>query len=99
MKKNQEDHPDIATGIAAARTEIAAAHNAAMAATDKYAESVTKNHPGQLVRFNYSVWSAPSSDANAQKFHAALKLKEKAELELRELKGRFKATTGADYDG
>lgn len=99
MKKPQEVQPDIAAGIATAKSEIAEAHKAAMIATEKYADSVTKNHPGLLVRFNYSVWSAPSSDANAQKFHAALKLKEKAEVDLRELKGRFKATTGADYDG
>jgi len=99
MKKPMEDQPDIAAGIATAKGEIEVARKAAMSATDKYADSVTKNHPGLLVRFNYSVWSAPSSDANAQKFHAALKMKEKAEADLRELRGKFKAATGADFDG
>lgn len=98
MKKPLEDQPDIAAGIATAKGEIEVARKAAMSATDKYADSVTKNHPGLLVRFNYSVWSAPSSDANAQKFHAALKMKEKAEQDLRELKGKFKAATGADFN-
>jgi hypothetical protein len=99
MKKTLEDEPDIAAGIATAKGEIEVARRAALAATDKYADSVTKNHPGLLVRFNYSVWSALSSDANAQKFHAALKTKEKAEANLRELRGKFKAATGADFDG
>ena len=99
MKKNTEDRPDIAAGIATAKGEIEVARKAAMTATDKYTDSVTKNHPGLLVRFNYSVWSAPSSDVNAQKFHAALKMKEKADADLRELRGRFKAESGADFDG
>ena len=98
MKKNLDDQPDIAAGIATAKGEIEVARKAALTATDKYADSVTKNHSGLLVRFNYSVWSAPSSDANAQKFHAALKMKEKAEMNLRELRGKFKAATGADFD-
>lgn len=99
MKKNAEDQPDIAAGIATAKSEIEVARKAAMTATDKYANSVTRDHPGLLVRFNYSVWSAPSSDANAEKFHAALKMKEKADADLRELRGKFKAATGADFDG
>jgi hypothetical protein len=99
MKKNSEDQSDIAAGIATAKGEIEVARKAAMTATDKYTDSVTKNYPGLLVRFNYSVWSAPSSDANAQKFHAALKMKEKADADLRELRGRFKAESGADFDG
>jgi hypothetical protein len=99
MKKGTEEQPDLAAEISAAKGVIAAASKVASAASEKYAESVTKDHPGQLVRFSYSVWSAPSADPNAEKFHGALKIKEKAESELRELKGKFKAATGSDYDG